>query len=251
MARSTIFTISGRNTRKEETMTRNILIIDDDIKLIHLLSEYLEENNFSVSHALEGDHAVDEIKANSPDLIILDIMLPGKDGLEVLKDIRKAHSLPVIMLTAKGDDTDKIIGLELGADDYLPKPFNPRELLARIKAILRRQDLLTAEDSGKNLLIRCNNMILNRAAHTIEVNKKVIDLSTTEFNILEVLMKRPNTVLSRDQIMNLAQGKDFMVFDRSIDIHISRLRAKIETAPGSPKRIKTIWGTGYMFVDIP
>jgi len=232
-------------------MTRKILIIDDDIKLIHLLSEYLEENNFRVSHALEGDHAVDEIKANSPDLIILDIMLPGKDGLEVLKDIRKVHSLPVIMLTAKGDDTDKIIGLELGADDYLPKPFNPRELLARIKAILRRQDLLTTQDSCEDLLIRCHNMILNRAAHTIEVDKKVIDLSTTEFNILEVLMKSPNTVLSRDQIMNLAQGRDFMVFDRSIDIHISRLRAKIETAPGSPKRIKTIWGTGYMFVDIP
>ncbi|MBA3012835.1 MAG: response regulator [Proteobacteria bacterium] len=232
-------------------MTRKILIIDDDIKLIHLLKEYLEENRFAVSHALEGDHAVDEIKEKTPDLIILDIMLPGKDGLEVLKDIRKVYTLPVIMLTAKGDDTDRIIGLELGADDYLPKPFNPRELLARIKAILRRQDILTAEDPGDNLLIRCNDMVLNRAAHTIEVRKKTIDLSTTEFNILEVLMKSPNTVLSRDQIMNLSQGKDFMVFDRSIDIHISKLRAKIESDPGSPKRIKTIWGTGYMFVDSP
>ncbi|MCP4717925.1 MAG: response regulator, partial [Desulfobacteraceae bacterium] len=168
-------------------MTRKILIIDDDIKLIHLLSEYLEENSFKVSHALEGNHAVDEIKEKTPDLIILDIMLPGKDGLEVLKDIRKFHTLPVIMLTAKGDDTDRIIGLELGADDYLPKPFNPRELLARIKAVLRRQDLLISDDSGDNLLIRCNDMVLNRAAHTIEVNQKIVDLSTTEFNILEVL----------------------------------------------------------------
>ncbi len=232
-------------------MTRKILIIDDDIKLIHLLSEYLEENNFRVSHALDGNHAVDEIKTKAPDLIILDIMLPGKDGLEVLKDIRKVHTLPVIMLTAKGDDTDRIIGLELGADDYLPKPFNPRELLARIKAILRRQDILTTEDPGENLLIRCGNMVLNRAAHTIDISGKTVELSTTEFNILEVLMKSPNTVLSRDQIMNLAQGKDFMVFDRSIDIHISRLRGKIESDPGTPKRIKTIWGTGYMFVDIP
>jgi two-component system phosphate regulon response regulator OmpR len=232
-------------------MTRKILIIDDDIKLIHLLSEYLAENNFSVSHLLDGNDAVNEIETAAPDLIILDIMLPGKDGLEVLKDIRKIHTLPVIMLTAKGDDTDRIIGLELGADDYLPKPFNPRELLARIKAILRRQDLLTAEDSGDALLIRCHNMILNRAAHTVDIDNKRIDLSTTEFNILTVLMKSPNTVLSRDQIMNLAQGKDFMAFDRSIDIHISRLRAKIEQDPGSPKRIKTIWGTGYMFVDIP
>ncbi|MCP4718171.1 MAG: response regulator transcription factor, partial [Desulfobacteraceae bacterium] len=119
------------------------------------------------------------------------------------------------------------------------------------KAVLRRQDLLISDDSGDNLLIRCNDMVLNRAAHTIEVNQKIVDLSTTEFNILEVLMKSPNTVLSRDQIMNLAQGRDFMVFDRSIDIHISRLRAKIESDPGSPKRIKTIWGTGYMFVDLP
>jgi len=232
-------------------MVRKILIIDDDIKLIHLLKEYLEENNFQVSHALDGNHAVAEIQEKTPDLIILDIMLPGKDGLEVLKDIRKSHTLPVIMLTAKGDDTDRIIGLELGADDYLPKPFNPRELLARIKAILRRQDILTSEDPGETLLIRCGNMVLNRAAHTIDINGKIVDLSTTEFKILEVLMKSPNTVLSRDQIMNLAQGKDFMVFDRSIDIHISRLRGKIESDPGAPKRIKTIWGTGYMFVDIP
>jgi two-component system, OmpR family, phosphate regulon response regulator OmpR len=232
-------------------MIRKILIIDDDIKLIHLLKEYLEENNFQISHALDGNRALEEIKEKTPDLIILDIMLPGKDGLEVLKDIRKIHTLPVIMLTAKGDDTDRIIGLELGADDYLPKPFNPRELLARIKAILRRQDMLTSEDPGENLLIRCGNMVLNRAAHTIDISGKTVDLSTTEFNILEVLMKSPNTVLSRDQIMNLAQGKDFIVFDRSIDIHISRLRGKIESDPGSPRRIKTIWGTGYMFVDIP
>ncbi|MCP3940577.1 MAG: response regulator transcription factor [Desulfobacteraceae bacterium] len=230
-------------------MTQKILIIDDDIKLIHLLAEYLEENNFKISHALDGIHAVDEIKTKTPDLIILDIMLPGKDGLEVLKDIRQIYTTPVIMLTAKGDDTNKIIGLELGADDYLAKPFNPRELLARIKAILRR--LKTSENPGDDLLIQCNNMILNRAAHTIKVNEKTVDLSTTEFNILEVLMKSPNTVLSRDQIMNLSQGKDFLVFDRSIDIHISKLRAKIESDPGSPKRIKTIWGTGYMFVDLP
>ena len=232
-------------------MSRKILIIDDDIKLIQLLREYLEENNFKVSHALDGNHAVAKIQEKTPDLIILDIMLPGKDGLEVLKDIRREITLPVIMLTAKGDDTDRIIGLELGADDYLPKPFNPRELLARIKAILRRQDMLNFEDSGENLLIRCHDMVLNRASHTIEIGRETVDLSTTEFNILEVLMKSPNTVLSRDHIMNLAQGKDFMVADRSIDIHISRLRGKIESDPGAPKRIKTIWGTGYMFVDIP
>lgn len=228
-------------------MTHSILIIDDDAGLIDLLTEYLEEAGFEVSHALDGNRAPDLIGAGQPDLVILDIMLPGKDGLEVLRDIRKTTQVPVIMLTAKGDDTDRIVGLEMGADDYLPKPFNPRELLARIKAVLRRQGGRNQPDT--DLTIRRGDMVLNRANHTIRVGEKIVDLSTTEFKILEVLMKSSNTVLSRDQIMNLAQGREFMAFDRSVDIHISKLRAKIETDPGSPKRIKTIWGTGYMFVD--
>ena len=231
-------------------MTKKILIIDDDIKLIELLSEYLGGNQFDVSAIFDGMNAVAEIKTQMPDLIILDYMMPGKDGLEVLRDIRAHHDLPVIMLTAKGDDTDRIVGLELGADDYLPKPFNPRELLARIKAILRRHvtPFLNGHQN-KDLVIRSGDLILNKTAHTIEINGNIIDLSTTEFKILEVLMKSPNRVLSRDQIMNMAQGKDFMAFDRSIDIHISKLRSKIETDPALPKRIKTIWGTGYMFVE--
>ncbi|MCD4741980.1 MAG: response regulator [Desulfobacteraceae bacterium] len=231
-------------------MTKKILIIDDDIKLIELLSEYLGGNQFDVFYIFDGMNAVAEIRKHMPDLIILDYMMPGKDGLEVLRDIRMHHDLPVIMLTAKGDDTDRIVGLELGADDYLSKPFNPRELLARIKAVLRRHGTpLSNGLQNKDLVIRSGDLILNQAAHTIEVNNNIIDLSTTEFKILEVLMKNPNRVLSRDQIMNMAQGKDFMAFDRSIDIHISKLRSKIETDPTTPKRIKTIWGTGYMFVE--
>ena len=231
-------------------MTKKILIIDDDIKLIELLSEYLGGNQFDVSYILDGMNAVNEIKTKTPDLIILDYMMPGKDGLEVLRDIRMQYDLPVIMLTAKGDDTDRIVGLELGADDYLPKPFNPRELLARIKAILRRNVTPILQSfTNQDLVIQVGDIILNKAAHTVEVNGSVKDLSTTEFKILEVLMKNPNRVLSRDQIMNMAQGKDFMAFDRSIDIHISKLRSKVETDPSSPKRIKTIWGTGYMFVE--
>lgn len=233
-------------------MEPHLLIIDDDVRLIELLTEYLQMNQFTVSHRLNGIHAVDNIRDLSPDIIILDYMMPEKDGLEVLKDIRHASDIPVIMLTAKGDETDRIVGLELGADDYLPKPFNPRELLARIKAVLRRQgpeqkNIPTKDDTQ----ICVDGLVLNTAAHTIEVNKKVIDLSTTEFNILRVFMKHPNQVLSRDQIMTMAQGKDFMAFDRSIDIHVSKLRSKIETDPASPKRIKTIWGTGYMFTETP
>ncbi|MCG8635914.1 MAG: response regulator [Desulfobacterales bacterium] len=229
-------------------MTQTLLIIDDDVKLIDLLSEYFEENGFQVISLQEGTHASKTIRDNTPDLIILDIMLPGKDGLEVLKEIRGDFSTPVIMLTARGDDTDRIVGLELGADDYLPKPFNPRELLARIRAILRRQT--SAATPLEDSFIRSGDMVLNRAARVLKIEEKTVELSTTEFNILEVLMKSPNTVLSRDQIMNLAQGKDFMAFDRSVDIHISKLRGKIEKDPSSPARIKTVWGTGYMFVDL-
>ncbi|OGR10894.1 MAG: two-component system response regulator OmpR [Desulfobacterales bacterium RIFOXYA12_FULL_46_15] len=231
-------------------MNKHILIIDDDIKLIELLTEYLEQNQFRISYLLDGRHALEKISDKTPDLIILDYMMPGKDGLEVLRDIRTRHDLPVIMLTARGDDTDKIVGLELGADDYLAKPFNPRELLARIKAILRRQAIPSLISVQKNdCILQVDGLVLNRAAHTVEIKGRCTDLSTTEFNILEVLMKNPNRVLSRDQIMNMAKGRDFMAFDRSIDIHISKLRSKIEDDPSSPKRIKTVWGSGYMLTE--
>lgn len=232
-------------------MEKKILIIDDDKKLISLLQEYLIGHQFEVDYILSGVNALEKVNGFSPDLIILDYMMPEKDGLEVLRNIRSVTEIPVIMLTAKGEETDRIVGLELGADDYLGKPFNPRELLARIKAVLRRGAKVGAKaETADDLLIRSGGMALNCASHTIDTGNEVLDLSTTEFNILKVLMKHPNQVLSRDQIMNMAQGKDFMAFDRSVDIHISKLRAKVEPDPSSPTRIKTIWGTGYMFVDL-
>jgi two-component system phosphate regulon response regulator OmpR len=180
-------------------------------------------------------------------------MLPGRDGLEVLKEIRMDHTIPVIMLTAKGDDTDRIVGLELGADDYLPKPFNPRELLARMKAVLRRAVPEDRDEVEKkeDMLLKAGGLTLNKAKQTILIEYEEVELSSTEYKILEVLMRHPNIVLSRDQLMNLARGRDFMAFDRSIDVHVSKLRAKVETDPRSPMRIKTVWGTGYMFVDTP
>ena len=182
-----------------------------------------------------------------------DIMLPGKDGLEVLKEIRTDNPIPVIMLTAKGDQTDRIVGLELGADDYLPKPFNPRELLARMRAVLRR---VVPEDGDKvrkkeDTLLKVGGVTLNKAKQTVLIKNKELELSSTEYKILEVLMRHPNVVFSRDQLMNLARGRDFMAFDRSIDVHISKLRAKLEPDPRSPMRIKTVWGAGYMFIDTP
>jgi len=228
-----------------------VLIIDDDQRLCRMLKEYLETNGMSVDILNSGDRVGAALAVRSPDIIILDIMLPGKDGLEVLKELRGDYDTPVIMLTAKGEDTDRIVGLELGADDYLAKPFNPRELLARIKAVLRRsrEGKSSAAATQTDGLIRAGGLALNCFAQTVDVAGVVHELSSTEFKLLEVLMRHPNKVLSRDQLMTLVRGRDFMAFDRSIDVHISKLRAKLEPDTRSPKRIKTIWGTGYMFVD--
>ena len=173
-----------------------------------------------------------------------------KDGLDVLREIRMTFAIPVIMLTAKGEAADRIVGLELGADDYLPKPFDPRELLARIKAVLRR-GLPTEEEAAgdESLIINAGGLALNRAKQTLMVEDKEVELSSTEYKILEALMAHPNTVLSRDRLLNLARGRDFMAFDRSVDVHISKLRAKLDANPRFRKIIKTVWGTGYMFVD--
>jgi two-component system phosphate regulon response regulator OmpR len=232
-------------------MSIRVLIIDDDEKLQKLLREYLENNGFHVMGLPDGSQVLATIRRDSPDLVILDIMLPGKDGLEILKEIRRDFNLPVIMLTAKGEDTDRIVGLELGGDDYLAKPFNPRELLARIKAVLRRtgSGMAGDQEAGKSLLIKAGGLTLNTARQTVTTKKNEIELSTAEYRILEVLMKNPNTILTRDQLMTMARGRDFMAFDRSIDVHISKLRAKLEPDIRSPKRIKTVWGSGYMFID--
>jgi two-component system, OmpR family, phosphate regulon response regulator OmpR len=234
-------------------MGNKVLIIDDDEKLRKLLKEYLEGNGFKVLTLADGSDVKKTLQKELPEMVILDIMLPGKDGLEVLKEIRMDHTVPVIMLTAKGDQTDRIVGLELGADDYLPKPFNPRELLARMKAVLRR---VVPEDRDKvrnkeDTLLKAGGVTLNKAKQTLLIEDKELELSSTEYKILEVLMRHPNVVFSRDQLMNLARGRDFMAFDRSIDVHISKLRAKLEPDPRSPIRIKTVWGAGYMFMDAP
>jgi two-component system, OmpR family, phosphate regulon response regulator OmpR len=235
------------------SMGNKVLIIDDDEKLRKLLKEYLEGNGFKILTLADGSDVKKTLQKESPEIVILDIMLPGKDGLEVLKEIRLDDTIPVIMLTAKGDQTDRIVGLELGADDYLPKPFSPRELLARMKAVLRRT---VPEDRDKvrkkeDTLLKAGGVTLNKAKQTILVEGKELELSLTEYKILEVLMRHPNVVFSRDQLMNLARGRDFMAFDRSIDVHISKLRAKLEPDPRSPTRIKTVWGAGYMFIDMP
>jgi len=232
-------------------MDKTALIVDDDKKLRELLTEYLTGYGFQVSTLPDGTGILRTVKTVIPDIIILDIMMPGKDGLEVLREIRTAFTVPVIMLTARGEDADRIVGLEVGADDYLPKPFNPRELLARMRAVLRRSAVPGAGETerGEDLILRSGGLVLDKARRMIEVEKEEVELSSTEYELLRVLMEHPNRVLSRDELMNMARGRDFMAFDRSIDVHISKLRAKVERDPRSPERIKTVWGTGYMFVD--
>ena len=232
-------------------MDKRVLIVDDDKKLRELLTEYLEEFGFQVSTRSDGRRILSAIKTENPNIIILDIMLPHKDGFEILREIQTAFSVPVIMLTARGEDADRIVGLELGTDDYLSKPFNPRELLARIRAVLRRSaapiDGETMRDESH--LVEAGGLILDKAKRIVMMGREEVALSSTEYEILKVLMEHPNRTLSRDQLMSMARGRDFMAFDRSIDVHISKLRSKVELNPRSPKRIKTVWGAGYIFVD--
>lgn len=191
------------------------------------------------------------MQTETPDLVIPDVLLPDMYGLDVLKELRTASAIPVIMLTSRGDESDRIVGLELGADDYLPKPFNPRELLARIGAVLRRQppEEPVAAGQVEHPVITTGGMVLNTATRNLMLDGCDVTLSATEYQILRALMERPNTVLSRDQPMSLVRGQEFVAFDRSIDVHISKLRAKIEASPGTTQRIKTVRGAGYMFVD--
>jgi DNA-binding response OmpR family regulator len=231
-------------------MKKKVLIVDDDKKLQEILKEYLEEDEFNVLSMYDGINVLDAIEIESPNIIILDIMLPGCSGLDVMRKIKNRYHIPVILLTAKGEETDRIVGLELGADDYLPKPFNPRELVARMRAVMRRNvfsNLDGHENHDDVATITVENLTLNKAKQSVSVGSKEVELTFSEAKILEVLMRNKNIILSRDRLMNLAMGKDFMAFDRVIDVHVSKLRSKLCAEPNAPQYIKTVRGTGYMF----
>lgn len=230
-------------------MTRNILIIDDDTVLLDLIRDYLEEHFFHTESAVTGRDGVEILRnAKAPgfDLVVLDIMLPDMDGFETLRQIRMDSTVPVIMLTARSDETDRIVGLEMGADDYMHKPFNPRELLARIKAVLRRGPApAPSEAPDSKDRITLGPFVLDTGACTLSKEGHPIPLSGVEFDILKALALSPGRPLSRDHLLNIARGRDFEAFDRSIDVHISRIRKKIEDNPTRPVYIKTVWGKGY------
>jgi DNA-binding response OmpR family regulator len=225
-------------------MSDRILIVDDDQRLVRMLQDYLQSAGYLVESRATGKSGFEAAERGRFDLAILDVMLPDLDGLELCRRIRAASDLPIVMLTARGDDSDRIVGLELGADDYLPKPFNPRELLARIKAVLRRRRLATV---GAPAPLRFGNLEIDRAARQIRLDGEERELTSHQFDLLVALAENAGRVLSRDRLMDIVKGESLEAFDRSIDVHISRIRAAIEDDPKHPRRIVTVRGAGYIF----
>lgn len=227
----------------------HILVVDDNHEIRDLLSRFLVKDGFRVSTAADGLSMRKVLAESTIDLIVLDLMLPGEDGLTLCRRLRAESDIPVVMLTAKGEEIDRVLGLEMGADDYLAKPFSTRELLARIKAVLRRvQSLPAARGSAGIDVFRFAGWKLDTAKWELEsADGVIVPLSTGEFDLLLALIHHPQRVLSRDQLLDLARGRAATVFDRSIDTQVSRLRRKIEENPRDPKIIKTIWGGGYVF----
>ncbi|MGB0682978.1 MAG: response regulator [Magnetovibrionaceae bacterium] len=227
-----------------------ILVVDDDREIRDLLARFLKNHAFRVATAADGKEMWSVLEDRGVDLIVLDLMLPGEDGLSLCAKLRNQTDIPVIMLTAMGEETDRIVGLEIGADDYLPKPFNPRELLARMKAVMRRVEqrprIVGAEEAGA--VLSFDDWTLDRdSRRLLNPEGDHVHLSTGEYDLLVVLASHPGRVLSRDQLLDLARGRDAQPYDRSIDVQISRLRRKLELDPKEPTLIKTVRGGGYLF----
>lgn len=227
----------------------HLLVVDDHHEIRDLVSRFMSKHGFRVSTARDGSEMRKVLESNAIDLVVLDVMLPGEDGLILCRDLRAKSNIPIVMLTAMGEETDRIVGLEMGADDYVPKPFNPRELLARVKAVLRRaQSLPEQRQSLDTGVVRFETWTFNTSKRELEsAQGVVIPLSTGEFTLLMTFVEHPQRVLSRDQLLDLTHGRTAAPFDRSIDTQVSRLRRKIENDPKNPEIIKTVWGGGYIF----
>jgi len=231
-------------------MPGRILVVEDEKTISDLVAEALKRRGYRVETVDDGDSGLFAVETTLPDLVILDVMLPGLGGIEVLKSIRRQSSVPVLMLTARGDDVDRIVGLELGADDYLPKPFNPRELVARIRAVLRRGRMETPGETLGNVL-RVADLAIDPAARHVSVGGTRIDLTTVEFDLLETLAQAAGTAFSRENLVRQVLKRPFSPFDRSLDVHVSNLRRKIGTYPDGSERIKTVRGLGYILAMPP
>jgi two-component system OmpR family response regulator len=224
-----------------------ILLVEDDERLGHLTKKFLEQNGLDVDIETRGDHALNTFRQIQPDLVILDLMLPGLDGISVCKLLREIYNGPILMLTAKSHDIDLIIGLESGADDYVAKPAEPMVLLARIRALLRRQQSATTEIAAQELCF--GKLKMSHAAQQAWLDDRKIDLTTQEFDLLWIMASNAGNILSRSQLFKLTRGIDYNGLDRSIDVRISHLRKKVQDNLETPFRIKTIWGKGYLFIE--
>jgi DNA-binding response OmpR family regulator len=227
-------------------MGLRVLLIDDDVRLQELLKTYLEQNGVHLTSARDGHQGLLRLEQDAFDAVLLDVMMPGMDGLEVCRRIRAKSRIPILMLTAKGDETDRVVGLELGADDYIPKPFGPRELLARLKAVLRR-----ARPEALAETLALGDIRVDVPGRTLELNGRPVELTGLEFDILLALLRRAGRVVPRESLLSEAGRSDVTVGERTVDVHISHLRQKLGDDPRSPKRIKTVRGVGYVLVKEP
>ena len=224
-------------------MSQTILVVDDEARIVKLVRDYLTRAGFDVLEARDGDRALTMARVERPDLIILDLMLPGVDGLDICRRLRQESDVPIIMLTARVEEADRIVGLELGADDYVTKPFSPGELVARVRATLRR----ASGELGPSTMLRAGDVELDTASLTVTVAEEPVDLTPTEFQLLAALVRQPGRIFTREQLLEAVHGVAFDGYDRSVDSHVKNLRRKIESDPRQPRYIQTVYGVGYRF----
>ena len=224
---------------------KTILVVEDEAAIARLLRDYLEQAGFAVLVAGDGDAALRSARAAKPDLVVLDLGLPKRDGLDVTRELRRSSDTPIIVVTARGEETDRIVGLELGADDYVVKPFSPKELVARVRAVLRRAEAR----QGEAEVIRVADLGIDVPRMRVEVGGRAVELTATEFQLLAVLAREPGRVFTRGQLLDAVRGVAFESYERAIDAHIKNIRRKIEPAPGAPRYIQTVYGVGYRFAE--